>query len=228
MSQHVIVRHIERADAVHDRPPSARRARQPCTRRSVVSATSARICSRSSRATKIAGSAVTVLSHPGDNIMIHAAVEMCQARRHPRRRQHGAVDPRHVRRPARNVADGTRCARPRDRRRRARHDGSSGDGVPGVDAARVVPGHGEEHARLGQRAGRARWHHRATRRCDLRRRRRGGRGAHELDAAWALEQCASALAKEETMRGVLESGELGVDFYGLREKLLDMGVEYVD
>jgi 4-hydroxy-4-methyl-2-oxoglutarate aldolase len=28
--------------------------------------------------TKIAGSAVTVLSHPGDNIMIHAAVEMCQ------------------------------------------------------------------------------------------------------------------------------------------------------
>ena len=28
--------------------------------------------------TRIAGSAVTVLSHPGDNIMIHAAVEMCQ------------------------------------------------------------------------------------------------------------------------------------------------------
>ncbi|MEZ5342160.1 MAG: 4-carboxy-4-hydroxy-2-oxoadipate aldolase/oxaloacetate decarboxylase [Acidimicrobiales bacterium] len=27
---------------------------------------------------KIAGSAVTVLSHPGDNIMIHAAVEMCE------------------------------------------------------------------------------------------------------------------------------------------------------
>ena len=28
---------------------------------------------------RIAGSAVTVLSHPGDNIMIHAAVEVCQA-----------------------------------------------------------------------------------------------------------------------------------------------------
>ncbi|MDE0319554.1 MAG: 4-carboxy-4-hydroxy-2-oxoadipate aldolase/oxaloacetate decarboxylase, partial [Acidimicrobiaceae bacterium] len=28
--------------------------------------------------TKVAGSAVTVLSHPGDNIMIHAAVEICQ------------------------------------------------------------------------------------------------------------------------------------------------------
>ena len=27
---------------------------------------------------KIAGSAVTVLSHPGDNIMIHAAVEVCR------------------------------------------------------------------------------------------------------------------------------------------------------
>ena len=28
---------------------------------------------------RIAGSAVTVLSHPGDNLMIHAAVEVCQA-----------------------------------------------------------------------------------------------------------------------------------------------------
>jgi 4-hydroxy-4-methyl-2-oxoglutarate aldolase len=28
---------------------------------------------------RIAGSAVTVLSHPGDNMMIHAAVEMCEA-----------------------------------------------------------------------------------------------------------------------------------------------------
>ena len=30
------------------------------------------------RDVRIAGSAVTVLSHPGDNIMIHAAVEMCE------------------------------------------------------------------------------------------------------------------------------------------------------
>src|SRR6476659_5680270 len=28
---------------------------------------------------RIAGSAVTVLSHPGDNLMIHAAVEVCEA-----------------------------------------------------------------------------------------------------------------------------------------------------
>src|ERR1700679_360787 len=27
---------------------------------------------------KVAGPAVTVLSHPGDNLMIHAAVEICQ------------------------------------------------------------------------------------------------------------------------------------------------------
>src|SRR5262245_13701286 len=27
---------------------------------------------------RIGGSAVTVLSHPGDNLMIHAAVEVCQ------------------------------------------------------------------------------------------------------------------------------------------------------
>ena len=30
------------------------------------------------------------------------------------------------------------------------------------------------------------------------------------------------------MRAVLGSGELGVDVYGLRQRLTDMGVEYVD
>ena len=52
---------------------------------------------------RIAGSAVTVLSHPGDNIMIHAAVEVCQAGRRAGRGQHGAVDARDVRRAARDA-----------------------------------------------------------------------------------------------------------------------------
>ena len=48
------------------------------------------------------------------------------------------------------------------------------------------------------------------------------------EAAWALEQSQERLGKEAAMRTRLESGELGVDIYGLRAKLLDLGVVYVD
>jgi 4-hydroxy-4-methyl-2-oxoglutarate aldolase len=51
-----------------------------------------------------------------------------------------------------------------------------------------------------------------------------GRG----EAEWALEQSRARLSREATMRERLSSGELGVDIYGLRDKLLEMGVEYVD
>ena len=57
----------------------ARPAPRPCTRRSAASATSVRTSRPIQQDVRIAGSAVTVLSHPGDNIMIHAAVEVCQA-----------------------------------------------------------------------------------------------------------------------------------------------------
>jgi 4-hydroxy-4-methyl-2-oxoglutarate aldolase len=36
------------------------------------------------------------------------------------------------------------------------------------------------------------------------------------------------VAKEEKTRERLRNGELGVDFYGLRDKLKQLGVEYVD
>ena len=48
------------------------------------------------------------------------------------------------------------------------------------------------------------------------------------EAAWALEQSRERLGKEAAMRTRLESGELGVDIYGLRARLLDLGVVYVD
>ena len=35
-------------------------------------------------------------------------------------------------------------------------------------------------------------------------------------------------AKEEKTRERLRAGELGVDFYGLRAKLKEFGVEYID
>jgi 4-hydroxy-4-methyl-2-oxoglutarate aldolase len=34
--------------------------------------------------------------------------------------------------------------------------------------------------------------------------------------------------KEEKARARLRAGELGLDFYGLRAKLAELGVEYVD
>jgi len=48
------------------------------------------------------------------------------------------------------------------------------------------------------------------------------------DAAWALAQSEARIAKEEQTRVRLAAGELGVDFYGLRAKLAELGVEYVD
>ena len=48
------------------------------------------------------------------------------------------------------------------------------------------------------------------------------------DAAWALEQSNARIAKEAASRQRLAAGELGVDFYGLRAKLAELGVEYID
>jgi 4-hydroxy-4-methyl-2-oxoglutarate aldolase len=48
------------------------------------------------------------------------------------------------------------------------------------------------------------------------------------EAPWALAQAEDRIAKEDVTRSRLRAGELGVDFYGLRRTLADLGVEYVD
>lgn len=48
------------------------------------------------------------------------------------------------------------------------------------------------------------------------------------EAAWAMAQSAARTAKEETTRARLKAGELGVDIYGLRATLADLGVVYVE
>ena len=48
------------------------------------------------------------------------------------------------------------------------------------------------------------------------------------EAAWALEQSQARLSREEVARSRLAAGELGLDFYGLRDELEAMGVEWVD
>jgi 4-hydroxy-4-methyl-2-oxoglutarate aldolase len=47
------------------------------------------------------------------------------------------------------------------------------------------------------------------------------------DAAWALDRSRERVANEDGTRARLAAGELGVDIYGLRAKLEALGVEYV-
>jgi 4-hydroxy-4-methyl-2-oxoglutarate aldolase len=177
--------------------------------------------------TRIAGSAVTVLSHPGDNIMLHAAVEVCQpgdvlvvvntapsthgmfgellATSLVRRGVRGLVIDAGVRDTAELRAMGFPVW--------SRYVSCQGTvkNTPGsVNVAVVL----------------------------------GGITVHPGDvvcadddgvvvvareqADWALEQSQIRLNKEADSRGRLAAGELGVDFYGLRERLIEMGVEYVD
>jgi 4-hydroxy-4-methyl-2-oxoglutarate aldolase len=48
------------------------------------------------------------------------------------------------------------------------------------------------------------------------------------EADWALEQSRTRIETEEKSRAKTAPGELGVDFSGLRDKLAELGVEYVD
>jgi 4-hydroxy-4-methyl-2-oxoglutarate aldolase len=48
------------------------------------------------------------------------------------------------------------------------------------------------------------------------------------EAAWAAQQAADRIAKENATRARLQAGELGLDIYGLRAKLAELGLRYVD
>ena len=226
MNKHVIVRNIDRADSsVIDRLAVAGTAtvHEAIGRVGYVGPHLKPI----QLDTKIAGSAVTVLSHPGDNIMIHAAVEMCQpgdvlvvANTAPS--THGMFgDLLATSLMARGVRGLITDAGVRDTADLrsmgfpvwAQHVSCQGTvkNSPGsvnvpviLGGVTVQPGDvvcaDDDGVVIVERA----------------------------DAAWALERSDARLAREEQMRVTLESGELGVDVYGLRQKLNDMGVEYID
>lgn len=176
---------------------------------------------------RIAGTAVTVLSHPGDNMMIHAAVEVCQegdilvvATTAPS--THGMfgdllaswLQVRGVRglvidAGVRDTAD----LREMDFPVWTRHVSCQGTvkATPGsvnvpvtIGGITITPGDvicgDDDGVVLVDRA----------------------------EADWALERSLARLDKEEGTRARLFAGELGVDFYGLRAKLAELGVEYVD
>ena len=176
---------------------------------------------------KVAGPAVTVLSHPGDNLMIHAAVEMCQP---------GDVLVVAV------VSEST--------------DGMFGEllacsvrahGVAGavIDAgvrdvadltemkfpvwAKTISAQGTVKETAGSVN--------VDVVCAGTLVHPGDIIVGDLDGivVVAREQAADVgrlggerLAKEQRSRDVFSSGELGIDIYGLRAKLASLGVKYLD
>jgi 4-hydroxy-4-methyl-2-oxoglutarate aldolase len=176
---------------------------------------------------RLAGSAVTVSSHPGDNLMIHAAVEVCQE---------GDILV------VTNTAPSTH--------------GMFGDLLAGSLLARgvralVIDAGVRDTADL-RAMGFAVWSQYVS--CEGTVKASpgsvnvpvvlGGQVVNPGDvvcadddgvvivareeADWALEQSKARLAKEAQSRSRLNAGELGLDFYGLRDKLAELGVEYVD
>lgn len=176
---------------------------------------------------KVAGSAVTVLSHPGDNIMIHAAVEVCQP---------GDVLVVVNTAPSTHGMFGELLA-----------TSLQAWGVRGL----VIDAGVRDTSELRE-MGFPVW----TCHVSCQGTVKSSPGSvnvpvvlgdvvvHPGDvvcadddgvvvvprehATWALEQSQQRIAKEAATRERLANRELGVDFYGLRAKLAEMGVEYVD
>ena len=176
---------------------------------------------------RVAGTAVTVLSHPGDNIMIHAAVEMCQegdilvvANTAPS--THGMfgdlLATSLMARGVRGLVIDAGVRDTADLREMGfgvwtRHVSCQGTvkATPGsvnvpvsiggvtVNPGDVVCADDDGVVVVGRE-----------------------------EADWALEKSNERLANEAATRTRLEAGELGVDFYGLRDKLAELGVEYID
>ena len=177
---------------------------------------------------RIAGNAVTVLIHPGDNIMIHAAIEVCTE---------GDI----------LVVGTTTPDRP------SAH-GVFGDLLATSLQARGVRGliidTGVRDTHDLREMGFPVWSRFVS--CQGPAKSNpgsvnvaitiGGMVIHPGDvvcadddgvvvvarseAAWALEGSQARLGAEATTRDRLAAGELGLDFYGLRDKLTEMGVEY--
>lgn len=177
--------------------------------------------------TRIAGSAVTALCHPGDNLMIHAAVETCQP---------GDILVVAVSAPSTHGFFGDLLATSVQAR-----------GVRGL----VIDAGVRDTAEL-RAMGFPAWSRHVC--CQGTVKATAGSvnvpvvvGGQMIsagdvvcadddgvvvvarsEAGWALEMSRQRLADEEKTRARLAAGELGLDMYGLRQKLTDMGVRWVD
>jgi 4-hydroxy-4-methyl-2-oxoglutarate aldolase len=224
--QHVVVRHIDRADrAAVDAlaPVGTATVHEAIGRRGYLGPEITPIQGD----LRLAGTAVTALCHPGDNLMIHAAVEMCQegdvlvvANTAPS--THGMFgDLIATSLLARGVRALVIDAGVRDTSDlREMGFGVWSRWVSCEGTVKATPGSVNVPVVIG------------------------GQTVHPGDvicadddgvvvvpraeAAWAVERSQARLDKEEANRSRLQAGELGVDISGLRQKLLDLGVVYVD
>jgi len=176
---------------------------------------------------RIAGTVVTVLCHPGDNGMIHAAVEQCRSGdvlvvAHTAPSTHGGfgdlLATSLAQRGVRAFVTDAGVRDTTDLREMGFPVWSQHVSCQGT--VKSTPGSVNVPVRLGEQV------------------------VHPGDAicadddgvvvvargevSWALEQSQARLAKESEARARLEAGELGLDFYGLRDKLQSIGVEWID
>lgn len=179
------------------------------------------------RGARIAGSAITVLSHPGDNLMIHAAVEVCRP---------GDILVVTTTSPSTDGMFGELLA-----------TSLRAQGVIGLvieAGVRDVAELNEMGFPVWSKAISAQGTVKATAGsvnvpivCAGMSIRPGdvivadddgvARVPHER-AAWALEQSKARVVREATVRAALRSGELGLDIYGLRAKLDELGARFID
>lgn len=176
---------------------------------------------------RVAGSAVTVLSHPGDNMMVHAAVEVCRpgdvlvvANTAPSTHgMFGELIATSLRQ--RGVAGLVIDAGVRDTAELremgfpvwSQYVSCQGTvkSTPGSVNVPVVIGGVD--VRPGD-----------VMVCDD----DGVVVVARDEAGWVLERSQERMDKEGDTRARLERGELGLDMYGLRQRLLDLGVEFLD
>ena len=176
---------------------------------------------------RIAGSAVTVLSHPGDNAMLHAAVEQCRpgdvlvvANTAPS--THGMfgdlLATSLLQRGVRGLVIDAGVRDTADLREMGFPVWTQHVSCQGT--VKNTPGSVNVPIRLGEQM---------VNPGDVVCADDDGVViVARSEAAWALDQSNVRLAKESETRARLEAGELGLDFYGLREKLVAMGVEWVE
>lgn len=226
MNRHVVVTSIDRADAAHATrlgEIGTATVHEAIGRRGYLGPDLRPI----QQDVRIGGTAVTVLSHPGDNMMIHAAVEVCEA---------GDVLMVATTAPSTHGMFGDLLATSLMAR-----------GVVGL----VIDAGVRDTSDL-RSMGFPVWTHHVS--CQGTVKATPGSvnvpiaiGGVVIDpgdvvcadddgvvvvargeAARAVELSEARIAKEAETRTRLEAGELGVDFYGLRDRLVELGVEYVD
>ncbi len=176
---------------------------------------------------RIAGSAITVSSHPGDNLMIHAAIEFCQpgdilvvsTTSASTNGMFGDLFASSLR--SRGVRGVVIDAGVRDTQElREMNFPVWSQYVSCQGTVKASPGSVNVPIVLGEQ-----------RICPgdvICADDDGVVVVARSEADRALEKSIARLAKEEVTRARLVAGELGVDFYGLRPKLAELGVRYVD